>query len=203
MTADVDRPGGVRSQPFLALPGVPASARRWSTRSTPGSACWPRVRRRRVHPRPLRHRGPRRPALARAGVAAAGRRRPPARPAAARAARRCTASAIRCSSRRSPAATRCWFLRRAAGGQDARHQPDDRASAAPAASSRPRCSWARCSAPPTATSLTHLLPGLAGAAGAYGLVGMGAVFAGAGTRADHRGDHHLRAHRRLPASSCR
>ena len=71
-------------------------------------------RRRRLLPRPLRHRGRLRLGLARPGVAAPRRRWAAARRAAAGAAARCTASATRCWAKPSPAGTpsrswsRCW-----------------------------------------------------------------------------------------------
>ncbi len=51
-------------------------------------------------------------------------------------------------------------------------QPDDRRSAAPAASSRRPCSSGRCSAAPSAPAPTTCSPPPPRAAGAYGLVGM-------------------------------
>ena len=53
------------------------------------------------------------------------------------------------------------------------------ASAAPAVSSRPACSSAPCSAPRTAQLCTPSRPASPARSGAYGLIGMGAVFAGA------------------------
>ncbi len=93
--ADVIGRAAFGSHPFLTLPGFqlhsPVEYPLYA-----GLGLLAARRRRRVHPRPLRHRGPRRPALARARMAAAGRRRPAARAPAARA-----AGAVR---RRLPAA---------------------------------------------------------------------------------------------------
>ena len=75
--------------------------------------------------------------------------------------------------------TRSLFLLVLLAGKIVGDQPHDRRSAARAASSRPRCSWARCSGSAFGLVAHALLPGIAGPAGAYGLVGMGAVFAAA------------------------
>ena len=93
--------------------------------------------------------------------------------------RRCTASATRCSSTRRRRALHAAVPARAAGRQDGRDQPHDRhrrlrrrVRAEPVhrrhARRRLRQLWP-----------TTLMPGVAGPVGAYGLIGMGAVFAGA------------------------
>ena len=113
-----------------------------------------------------------------AGMAAAGGRWGAARVAVAWPYPRCTASATRCSSSLSPATTSSW--RCSAFSPRRSSRPASRCgSAAPAACSRPPCSWARCSAPPTVRRHTACCPASLSAAGAYGLVGMGAVFAAA------------------------
>ena len=114
------------SAAFLDLPALPTPSRRLSTRSTRGSGVLAALVGVAVHPRPLRHRRPRRPALARPRVAAPGRRRAPARPRCCWSCPRCTASAIRCWTRAIHGHYAVWLLLAAAGRQDPGDQPDDR-----------------------------------------------------------------------------
>ena len=142
-------------------------------------------------------RGPRRPDLARAGVAPARRRRRPARAPAARAAASCTGSATRRSSTRSAGGYGVWLLLLllagkivatsltiAIGGSGGVFAPSLFMGAMLGTRLRQR-------AAPPASGLDR-----AGRRLRAGRHGGGVRRRRA--RADHCGDHHLRADRRLP-----